>query len=86
MFRVVQSGAELSFMGYFGMGDCFSPLKFKKRAVHPCSMDGPKYTKFNIFSDIYTPFQEIHPEVFRRPMYQGHPDASHREIFSWVED
>ena len=49
-------------------------------------MDGPKYTKFNIFSDIYTPFQEIHPEVFRRPMYQGHPDASHREIFSWAEN
>ena len=30
MFRVVQSGAELSFMGYFGMGDCFSPVNSRE--------------------------------------------------------
>ena len=49
MIRIVQSGTELSFMGYFGNGWLFFSRKIQHRAVHSFSMDGPKYTEFTYF-------------------------------------
>ena len=53
-----------------------TPLNIQFRILHQIYM----------FSDMYTPFQKIHPKVFRRTMYQGHLDPSHREKFVWTED